>query len=472
MNTKTLNYFLILMMLVLIPISGYSQSKRKKKKEPQTTISHETRIQSEQFAEGLKEFYAHNYSVAEDIFRSITSKNPKNDPSFYMLSKIKYEQKDYYVAIEYIKKAVAIDPGNIWYDQFLATLYDQVDDYVNSVIVWERVCKKIDNNEYYLYELAHAYSKLNKLTDVIRIYDKMEEIIGINEELTETKKNIWLYLNNIEKAVGEYEKMIKLYPSEVKNYIAIGNIYFANNLLPKAFQYYKKAEKISPDNTELAFAFIEYYNAVKQPEEREKYILQVFRSSNNIDVLTSMIEKELKEIKRSRDLKKLEAGILYTETFANAQPELGIVWGYLAQLYLLNLDFPKALETSEKAILNQDISYETWDIYITLLNKNQNYSKIASHYEQITELFPTQTSLLHVLGVSLYKNKEYSKAISVMNSCLLYSFDESLNGSIYEQIGDSYKALNNPIEALKHWKLAQKSGNNSIELKEKINSNK
>ena len=469
---KFIIFFLLALMVLVNPISGYSQFKRNKKNENPNPISAQSRIISDQFADGIREFYSHNYTVAEEIFRSITNTDLKNDPSYFMLSKIKFEQKEYFIAIEYIKKAIDINPKNIWYDQYLATLYDKVEDYANSVVVWEKVCKKIDNNEYYLYELANAYLKLDKLTDVIRIYDKMEEIIGINEELIETKMNIWLYLNNIEKAVGEYEKLVKLYPFEIKNYIAIGNIYIANNLLPDAYRYYKKAEEISPDNIDLAFAFIEYYNEIKKPEEREKYIIQVFKSSNNVEIQLSLIEKEIKEIKKSKETQKLETGIKYCETFLSSHPTNGVVWGYLSQLYFKKELFPEALISSEKAILYEDISYETWNVFISLLNKNSNYSKIVAFETQITELFPTQTSFLYVLGIALHKEKEYSKAITVLNNCLLYSFDDRLNSSIYEQIGDSFHALNNESEAIKYWKLAEKKGNNSLELKEKIDSNK
>lgn len=464
--------FLFILIFVLNPMSGFSQFKRNKKNSDTNPITEQTRNTSTIFADGVREFYSHNYSKAEEIFRSIINSDSKSDPSYFMLSKIKFEQKEYLTAIEYIKKAIDINPKNIWYDQYLATLYDKVEDYSNSVVIWEKVCKKIDNNEYYLYELANAYLKLNKLTDVIRIYDKMEEIIGINEELIETKKNIWLYLNNIEKAVGEYEKLVKLFPFEIKNYIAIGNIYFANNLMSEALTYYKKGEKISPENPDLALAFIEYYTEIKNPEEREKYILQLFKSSNSTEIQLSLIEKEIKEIKKSKETQKIESGIKYCETFLSLNPTNGIVWGYLAQLYFKKEQFPDALIASEKAILYDDISYETWNILISLLHKNSNYSKIASYETQISELFPTQTSLLYVLGIALLNEKEYSRTISVLNSCLLYSFDDRMNSSIYEKIGDSYHALNNRVEAIKYWQLAEKKGNNSLELKEKINSNK
>jgi len=452
------------------PFFSDAQSIKKRKGKPDATISQEVRHQSAQFADGLRAFYSHNYSYAEEIFRNIVLNNPKSDPSYFFLSKIKLEQKEYHTAIDYIKKAIEIDPSNIWYNQFLATLYDQIEDYKNSVIIWEKVCKKVDNNEYYLYELANAYLKLERFTDVIKTYDKMEAIIGYNEDLTETKKNIWLYLNNIEKAVGEYEKLTTLYPYEIKNYITIGDIYFINEIPNKALIYYKKAELIDPDNFDVHISLYEYHSKFKNIEEKRVYFEKMVQHKESSEKFVSIIEKEIKEIKRSKDPNRLDQGIQYCELFVKTHPNNGKIWGELTQLYYLRENYSKALESADKAIQNNNISFETWNIYITLLSNNKNYQKIASLEPQITELFPTYPQLLFKVAQALHFNQEYEKAISICNNGLLYSFDDTLNSVYYELIGDSFLALNNKGEALKNWQLSIKKGNNSASIKEKINS--
>lgn len=471
-NSKNKYFLLFCILFLSIPFVTEAQSIKKRKGKPDASISQEVRHRSTLFADGLREFYSHNYTTAEEIFRNIVVNDPKSDASYYILSKIKMEQKEYYAAIDYITKALEIDPSNIWYNQFLATLYDQVEDYKNSVLIWEKVCKKVDNNEYYLYELANAYLKLERLTDVIKTYDKMEAIIGYNEELTETKKNIWLYLNDIDKAVGEYEKLIAIYPYEIKNYITIGNIYFINEIPEKAIKYYQKAELLSPDNFDVQLSLYEYHSKFKNKDEKSIYFKKMLQNNESNEKLVSIIEQEIKEIKKSKDPVKLDDGILYCELFVANQPSNGKIWGALAQLFFLKENNSKALETAEKAIENNDLTYETWNIYISLLYNNKNYQKIGSLEPLITELFPTYPQLLYKVAQALIENREYVKAIEVCNNGILYSYDDQLNSNFYELIGDSYLSLNNKMEALKNWQLSMKNGNKSPSIIEKINSNK
>lgn len=464
-------FFLIFYILFLsYPLITEAQNVKKRKGKPDESISQNVRNQSTQFADGLRAFYSHNYSSAEEIFRNIVIDDPKSDASYYFLSKIKFEQKEYYIAIDYIKKAIDIDPSNIWYNQFLATLYDKIEDYKNSVVIWEKVCKKVDNNEYYLYELANAYLKLERLTDVIKTYDKMEALIGFNEELTETKKNIWLYLNNIEKAVAEYEKLIAIYPYEIKNYLMVGNIYYINEIPDNAYIYYKKAELLSPDNFEVQLSLYEYHSKFKNIEEKRVYFEKMVQQKENNEKFVAIFEKEIKEIKKSKEVQRIDQGIIYCESFVAVQSNNGKIWGELTQLYYLRENYSKALESAVKAIENNDQTYETWNIYITLLYNDKNYHKIETLEPLISELFPTHPQLLYKVAQSLFINQKYEKAIAVCNNGLLFSFDDHLNSVFYEQIGDSYHALNNKAEALKNWQLSIKKGNNAASIKEKINS--
>ena len=171
------------------------------------------RMTSIQFADGLREFYTLNYQEAERIFRDIINDDSKNDPAYFMLLNSKRAKK-YHEAIDYAKKAIQANPENIWYEQLLAELYGEIQDYKNSAVSWEKVCKKVDNNEYYLFELAHAYVRLNRMKDAIKTYDRMEAILGPNDELTRVKSELWLYLNQMDQAINEYEKMLEIFPAK------------------------------------------------------------------------------------------------------------------------------------------------------------------------------------------------------------------------------------------------------------------
>ena len=183
-------YRIICLIIFLIPVVLFAQDKKERKGTKNPQITQETRINSAKYADGIRAFYSKNFTEAEEVFRSIINEDSKNDAVYFMLSRIKEEQKDYSGAISYITQAINLNEENIWYQVALANLYDQIGDFKNSEKVWKKVCNSVTNNEYYLYSLANALLKNEKYEEVIKTFDKMEEIIGLNDskQLSEKKR--------------------------------------------------------------------------------------------------------------------------------------------------------------------------------------------------------------------------------------------------------------------------------------------
>lgn len=468
-NSKKKYFLLFCILFLSIPFVTEAQSIKKRKGKPDSSIPQEVRHQSTQFADGLREFYSHNYTTAEEIFRNIVVNDPKSDASYYILSKIKSEQKEYYTAIDYIKKALEIDPSNVWYNQFLATLYDQVEDYKNSVLIWEKVCKKVDNNEYYLYELANAYLKLERLMDVIKTYDKMEALIGYNEELTETKKNIWLYLGNVEKAVGEYKKLVKLYPFDMRNYVTIAQIYNINEMPEKAIEILDQGNAIDSANVDIILTYISIYKSTKEKSKESYYTYLLMQQKDLNNTIFQILKERTQMIIKNNNVDLLDQGFVFElEQYCKNNPEYGEAYGLLSQLYFFNNNENKALEYSSLAIQYNDLSFETWNIYLRLLFNEKKYQEIIQKSKDVEILFPTQSQFSLINGASFLETGDTLNAKKWFNNCLIYSVDDLLSELVSETLGDIYFSENNQSEALKYWKMSQRYGNTSEKIIEKL----
>ena len=85
-------------------------NKNKKKK---TEISIEERNQSATFADGLREYYANDYTNAEKTLRNVINANSKNDAAYFMLGKVCYDAQKYNEALDYFLQASKINKENI-----------------------------------------------------------------------------------------------------------------------------------------------------------------------------------------------------------------------------------------------------------------------------------------------------------------------------------------------------------------------
>lgn len=461
-------YQIICLIIFLIPMVLFAQDKKVRKGVKNPEISQKTRINSAQYADGIREFYSKNFTAAEAIFRSIINDESKNDAAYFMLSRIKEEQKDYPGAIGAILQAIDLNDQNIWYQVALANLYDQIGDYKNSEKVWKKVCNSVTNNEYYLYSLSNALLKNEKYEEVIKTFDKMEEIIGVNDDLTETKKNIWLYLNKVDKAVAEYQKLIQAYPYEVKYYVIIGQLYMVNGLKDNAIEYYKQGEFIDSTNVQLILALIDFYTDLKDQNQRNHYLNKLFAIPDQNEVTLPLFIKEVQKIQKGKQQDQIENGISFGETFVKANPNIGEGYGNLAQLYAFSNNEEKSFENASIAVEKNDISYESWHIYLTILKDRANYSQIISKASDIETLFSTNSYLLSLLGYSYYKMNQQDNAIRILKMSLENSFDNTFSSETCIFLGNIYEDQNKKEDALKYYKLAQKYGNNTPELKFKI----
>ncbi len=458
-------YFCLLILVFAVCVGAPAQ-----KKKPNIVSDSERQI-SKTYAEGLKEFYSRNFTAAEKTFRNILEKNSKHDASYFMLGKIKSEQKDYTDAAYYFKQAASIDKTNEWYLVELAQMYDKAGNYSESAELWKKLSDMKPNIENYLISEADALVHLDRYTDVIKVYDKLEILIGYNEELTETKKNIWLYLNNVKNAVGEYDKLIAEFPTNVKNYIRAGDIYLANKQYSKALPYYEKAQKLEPNNPELQFALAEYYDATGNADESWKYMIKVIKNPDypldeKLPTIKNMFTEYVLSGERSGISKREMYDVITALT--EAHPEAIEGWANLASLKIMDKDYAAAKTMLEKAIAIDVSRYTVWEDYFFVLAQLREDKKIIEEAERVLELFPGNSILQYSIGVAYLNTNNAKKAVEMLKSAAAFSYDTMLSAKIYYMLGNAYLELGNKDEAVSAWKTAKRKGMINNDLNEKI----
>jgi len=471
-NLKKLCFLLSAFCFLLsLPSSVFAQ-KKQKTPVPQSEATINERAQSVIFADGLREFYTQNYSAANKSFLEVLFQNPKNHAAFYMLHKVAVEQKDFLLAAHFLKNAIRLDKKNEWYQIDLAGVYEKLGDFANAVKIWEEICKVKYQNEYYLMSLANNYLQLGKLHEVIKVYDKIENIIGKNDELTETKKNIWLYLNDVKNAVREYEKMLELYPYEIGYYITAGDIYLSNNMPDKAFPFFKKAMAVDAENAELNLGLSNYYEATKKPEESFNALLRAFSCKElEIEEKLPMLKKYLANAFRLQTTEIMGKTELLAQTVTNANPYDLEGWAALAKLNILKNQYQDAKLLYEKCIELDESQFSIWEDYFFVLSKLEDYKTIVAHEKLVEEYFPTNATIQYGMALALYKEKLYQNAFKAAKQALSFTFDNSFVADLNLLLGDISIEQGEKVEAVKYWKTAQRRGNNTPELQNKIETN-
>ena len=417
---------------------GYSQNK--KSSTPKTpVVTSEERAASVKFANGLKAFYSQNYVGAEQEFLAVIATRPTHAPSYFMLGKLKTEQRNYAEAEYYLNKAVNADKKNIWYLVELAKVLDEQGNYEKSVAVWKKICDAEPTNEYHLFYYSDACLHIGKYKEVIAIYNKMEQMMGYNEELTAAKVELWLHLDDVKNAVGEYDKLIKAEPWNESHYIQAAGIYVTNRMPEKAVPYFEKVLKLNPNNAEVQFVMADYYDQRGDKQAAYKAWLASFKSPD------IAIERKLPVLRRF--LTTLPSSDPTPEQYAlsqaltEAHPDAVEGWAALGSLNLKARKYSAAAGYFERALAIDLSQYALWQDYLYCLAQAHDYKKVLEKEADVLELFPTSPMMYYTVGVAYLNTGDARKSLTYFEKALEYTYDNAEKSRIYSMMANAYHEL-------------------------------
>lgn len=201
----------------------------------------------------LEYLKAGNVQEAELIFNDILKIQPDNVTALHFMGIIHYQQKDYEIAMEYIKKALRVGP-----------------DYVDAL-----------NN------LGIVLQASGKLDEAITFYKKALKIdprfIMANYNLGSAYKEKW----QLQKAIQYYQKAIQLNHAFPEAYNNLGNIFQDQGKMDEAEVSYRHAIRLKPecttyyDNLLLMMNYCQKFDANDIFREHLEFAKQVARPFNS-----------------------------------------------------------------------------------------------------------------------------------------------------------------------------------------------
>lgn len=458
MKFVAMRKYITLVVLLVLSALVFGQPPKKTRNVAKTDApAVSARKVSVDFTSGLKSYYSGHNPEALKVFNGILLDNPKHDPSYFMLSKIYTDQKNYADAKMALQQAMKLDKKNVWYKVNMAKLLSTMGDDAAAAKLWEQICKEVKNNEYYLYALAECYLNLQKTQKVIETYNRMEQIMGTNDEITRVKASLWLYINDVKSAVGEYDALIAKYPHNADYYIQAGIIYQSNNMLDKAYDYYAKALEITPADPQLNMALASYWEQKHQPEKVMECIARVF---NNPEVPISEKQPYMRSCMaaavRSKSQSDIQRAANMAETLIQTHPTESEGYVCKARLNVMVQRYAEALPLYDQALKLDNTSFALWEDYFYVISKLNQYNKMLQYEEEVQELFPQNAAVLYQLGLAYLQEKNADKAIDYLKQALALSYESDKKALVNKALGDAYHLKGDEATADAYWRKSKK----------------
>ena len=395
------------------------------------------------FYNANKEKMLGNYELAAGLYLQSLQINPSAAAAMYELANIYFSQGKSKMALDYIRKAVELEPTNVWYNTLMAECLVNEKRYAETIRLYERLLKAYPERIDIYYELATAQLLLGKRKDALKTYNNLESRIGITEDISVQKVRIYKSLGNVDQSVNEISKLIKAFPNEGKYYGMLGEIYQENGRNEKALETYNSLLKVDPDNAYVHLSLAGYYRVINENDKSFNEMKMAFSNpALDIDTKVKILLSyyTLSENNAAMKSQAIELCEILAHVHANDAKSHSVYGDFLYRDKLLE----KAREQYRAAIALDKEKYPLWNQLLIINSELNDFESMLKESEEAMELFPNQPVTYWLNGIANYQLKKYKESIEVLKLGITLVIDNKpLLGQFYSCLGDvEYKNKN------------------------------
>ena len=175
---------------------------------------------------------------AEVLYQKVLEINPKHAEVLNFVGIINMQKFKLNQAIEYIQKAIDINPEPYFYEN-LAKAYLEMEDTTRAIAIYSELMKHLPDRFDYTFNIASAYKIAGDNENAIKMYEKAIELVPNNPDSYFNIGLIYTNLSEPEKAIKYYEKAVELTPDDMETRYFTGITYFRNRDYKNGLPYFE-----------------------------------------------------------------------------------------------------------------------------------------------------------------------------------------------------------------------------------------
>lgn len=210
-------------------------------------------------AEAAKSRMQGQWSKAMELYSHCLQIDSCSAEALYQLGRVSFYLRQDSAGLEYLHKAVDLDPDNTYYIEPLAAILLRQGCEDDALPLLEHISKLQSNRSDVLSHLASIYSKTGRLEDAISTLDRLEMLEGKMSQLSNEKFSLYMEMGDSVKAFAELQSLCDEYPADLSYKIDMAYCYQQLGDYEKALQMYDEVRAIDPANVPLQMAMLDYY---------------------------------------------------------------------------------------------------------------------------------------------------------------------------------------------------------------------
>lgn len=413
-------------------------------------------------AQGLLYQKGNNFIEAQREFREAYKLNPKNARAAFLAGESLWKLNQVTEAINWLKKAIKVDPQYIDAYLKLAEFYAQRYDFEKAVSALSKAAKKTSGNSY----------KIHKVFAGLEL--KRRNYVG---------------------AIREAEKALTKYDSDIETFIILARAYHGKGDAQKSFEYAARAVHSDENNIQAQCTYAQMMSHFQGVTAASQYLKRKMSLSPRETAYTQTLARihmeddnhtealnVLKPLLESSSLDK-ELWIMVGDIYQNLKKPQLALRAYLSaaerdpsdahpifqtgRLYMSTQQYNKAIEQFERVIKINSL-YPMAHYYLGLAYMDMgNASKALKHAKYEKRYNPHLGSVYILAGKALLKMKRFSKASDEFRKAIKAG---ERTTEVYILLANCYRELDSYDIALDMLKTAESIENGRAEVHREMGS--
>lgn len=385
------------------------------------------------FHEGVRLKLNFDFDPAIDKFNLCLKEDPADDAANFALAQLFLMKNDLQNAAKHTKLASEADPKNLYYQTELAFMHQELKEYEQAALIFERLSKvNLQNPEYY-YGSFENWVKAGKRDKALQTLSNIEKYLGGNSEIEIKRYHLLLSAGQEKAASDGLLEAKKKYPNEPTIIANLVDYYIQKKQYDLGMKMLEELVNTDPENG-LAF----YMLGDMQ--------MQIGQEQEGLNNLKQAVKKEGASLDQKMEI------LISIQNFKTSDPDMESLVEYMISRYpkepkahsirgdyfFKANSFEEATKSYKKAVEFNPNLFPIWNQILVLEYQNQWFDSLNVDSDKCIELFPVQPIPYFFSGVAKNQKKQYSEAIIKLKESLdLLLNDAALEAEIYGQIGEA-----------------------------------
>lgn len=380
--------------------------------------------------EGAKENFLRNTDKAVAIYQKLLKDYPSNDLADYYLALIYQDSSQWEKAIFHALSATKKSPDNSWFQQKLAALYLQNNQYNLAIPVLQK-CVTLDSKQVDFYQsLIFCYQKVNDGNAAFKVIDALESVWGVSPKTILQRQELFHVSGNIPKAKKELISLINLFPSEEKHFYLASDYFIKHNDLEGASKVLKQLLSLQPDASRAKFELSQLENNSKSTS---LVALKAFFSDNQIDTekKKARLMPEIDKLVISKEGSLKEQLLMLCASMELAHPSDASPLALQAEIYRIMGVVDTAVIMYKAALKKEESIFLVWENYLHLLWTTGQSVLLTKEALFAWDIFPNNPKIpFYAVYGYLFQGKTAEALPLIEDAFLQSSKDEQLTNHL------------------------------------------